>query len=151
MALHKTSHAKGVIPVPVAIACEIVVHRAKLTLSAALAAGDIIHATFLPAGHVPVDIILDADDSGTTGTVSVGLLNSGKTDIDTTASGGAAWLTNGDVKTAATALRADAAGLRAIARTTSDDSADRAVGIKVTEAFTATSGEIGLTLLCRSA
>ena len=59
MALHKTSHAKGVIPVPVAVACEVVAHRASFKVSAALALNDIIHMTNLPAGHVPVDIIVE--------------------------------------------------------------------------------------------
>lgn len=151
MALHKTSHAKGVIPVPVAVACEVVSHRAKFNVAAALALGDIIHMTFLPAGHVPVDVIVDSDDLGSTGDVSVGILNADKTDLDTTASGGAAWITAGDVNAAAGGLRADAAGLRALSRVVPDEGSDRAVGIKIAEATTATSGEIGLTILYRAA
>lgn len=144
MALHKTSHAKGVIPVPVAVACEVVAHRASFKVSAALALNDIIHMTNLPAGHVPVDIIVDADDLGSTGDVSVGFLNDAKTDLD-----GTAWITAGDA--AAGGLRADAAGLRAMSRVVPDQGADRAVGIKIVEATTATSGEIGLTILYRAA
>ena len=151
MALHKTSHAKGVNPIPVAVACEVVAHRAKFSVSAALALGDIIHMTFLPAGHVPVDVSLDSDDLGSTGDVSVGILNADKTDIDTVASGGAAWITAGDVNAAAGGLRADAAGLRALSRVAPDQDSDRAVGIKIAEATTATSGEIGLTILYRAA
>jgi hypothetical protein len=109
MALNKSAHAKGIVPTPVAVGCEVVACRAEFVLSADLAVNDIIEMMQLPAGHVPVDLILDTDDLGTTGAVGVGLLNSGKTDIDTTASGGAAWLTGGDVATAATGLRADAA------------------------------------------
>lgn len=146
MALHKTSHAKGVIPVPVAVACEVVAHRASFKVSAALALNDIIHMTNLPAGHVPVDIIVDADDLGSTGDVSVGFLNDAKTDLD-----GTAWITAGDVNAAAGGLRADAAGLRAMSRVVPDQGADRAVGIKIVEATTATSGEIGLTILYRAA
>ncbi len=151
MALKKTDHANGVIPTPVAVGCEVVVCRASYTLTADLAIGDIIQVMDLPAGHLPVDIILDTDDLGTTGAVSVGLLNSGKTDLDTTASGGAAWLTGGDVNTAATGLRADAAGLRAMSRVVADQAANRAIGIKIATDTTVNSGTIGLTLLYRSA
>jgi len=151
MALHKTSHAKGVIPVPVAVACEVVSHRAKFSVAAGLALGDIILMTFLPAGHVPVDVMVDSDDLGSTGDVSVGLLNADRTDIDTVASGGAAWITSGDVNAAAGGIRADAAGLRALSRVAPDQDSDRAVGIKIAEATTATSGEIGLTILYRAA
>lgn len=151
MAVYKTSHANGAIPVAVAVACEVVAHRAKFNVTTALALNDIIIMTFLPAGHVPVDVIVDADDLGSTGDVSVGILNADKTDIDTTASGGAAWITAGDVNAAAGGLRADAAGLRALSRVAPDQNSDRAVGIKIVEATTATSGEIGLTILYRSA
>lgn len=151
MALQKTDYAKGVIPTPVAAGCEVVVCRAEFKLSADLAANDLIQMMDLPAGHVPVDLILDTDDLGTTGAVSVGLANSGKTDIDTTLSGGAAWLTGGDVATAATGLRADAGGLRAMSRCAADQAANRAVVIKIATDTTATTGTIGLTLLYRSA
>ncbi len=151
MALKKTDYANGVIPTPVANGCEVVVCRASFTLTADLAIGDLIQMMDLPAGHVPVDIILDTDDLGTTGAVAVGIANAGKTDIDTTLSGGANWLTGGDVATAATGLRADAAGLRAMSRCAPDQSANHAVVIKLTTDTTATSGTIGLTLLYRSA
>lgn len=151
MALKKTDNANGVIPTPVAVGCELVVCRASFTLTADLAANDLIQMMDLPAGHVPVDIILDTDDLGTTGAVSVGLANAGKTDIDTTASGGAAWLTGGDVATAATGLRADAAGLRAMSRCAADQTANRAIVLKIATDTTATSGTIGMTLLYRSA
>lgn len=151
MPLQKSAHAKGVIPTPVANGCEVVVCRASFTLTADLASGDIIQLMDLPAGHVPVDLILDTDDLGTTGTVSVGLLNTGKTDLDTTASGGAAWLTAGDVNTAATGLRADAGGLRAMSRCAADGNANRPIGIKLATDTTATTGTIGVTLMYRSA
>lgn len=150
MSLKKSAHAKGIIPTPVAAGCEIVVCRAEFVLSADLALNDIIQMMDLPADHVPVDIIVDADDLGTTGTVTVGLLNAGKTDIDTAASGGAGWLTGGDVASAAAGLRADSVGLRAMARCASAD-VNRAIGIKIATDTTATAGTIGLTLLYRSA
>lgn len=149
MALKKTDYANGVIPTPVAAGCELVVCRASFTLTADLSAGDLIQLMDLPAGHVPVDIILDTDALAA-GTVSVALLNAGKTDIDTAASGGAAWLTGGAV-TAAGGLRADSAGLRAMSRCVPSQSANQPVGIKIVTDTTAVSGTIGLTLLYRSA
>lgn len=151
MTLHKTDHAKGVITTPVAAGCEIVVCRASFTLAADLAADDIIQMMPLPAGHVPVDLILDTDDLGTTGAVSVGLLKDDLSDLDTTVSGGAAWLTAGDVNTAATGLRADATGLRAMSRCAVSQTANRPIGIKIATDTTATAGTIGLTLLYRAA
>lgn len=149
MALKQSAHARGVIPVPVAAGCELVVCRASFTLTADLAVNDIIQMMDLPAGHVPVDIIVDNDALGA-GTVSVGILNAGKTDIDTTASGGAAWLTGGAV-TSANGLRGDAAGLRAMSRCPANQAANQPIGIKIATDTSATSGTIGLTLLYRSA
>jgi len=149
MSLKKTDYATGAIPTPVAVACEVVACRASYTLTADLSVGDIIQMMDLPAGHVPVDILLDADAMGA-GTVSVGLANAGKTDLDTTASGGAAWLTGGAV-TAAAGLRADAGGIKALSRVVADQAANRAVAIKIVTDTTATSGTIGLTLFYRAA
>jgi hypothetical protein len=149
MALKQSAYARGVIPTPVAAGCEVVVCRASFTLTADLSAGDIIEMQGLPAGHVPVDIIFD-NDALAAGTVSVGILNAGKTDLDLTASGGAAWLTGGAV-TSAGALRADAAGLRAMSRCPVNQSANQSVGVKIVTDTTAVSGTIGLTLLYRSA
>lgn len=149
MSLKKTDYATGVIPTPVAVACEVVACRASYTLTADLSVGDIIQMMDLPAGHVPVDILLDADAMGA-GTVSVGLANAGKTDLDTTASGGAAWLTGGAV-TAAAGLRADAGGIKALSRVVADQAANRAVAVKIVTDTTATSGTIGLTLFYRAA
>lgn len=148
MALNKSAHAKGIIPTPVAAGCEVVVCRAEFVLSADLAVNDIIQMMDLPAGHVPVDIILDNDALGA-GTVSVGILNAGKTDIDTVASGGAPWLAAGAV-TAANGLRGDAAGLRAMSRCPANQGANQPIGIKIVTDTSATSGTVGLTLLYRS-
>lgn len=149
MALKKSAHALGAIPTPVAVTCELVAVRASFTLTADLAVSDLIQMMDLPAGHVPVDIILDFDALGA-GTLSVGLSDAGVTDIDTTASGGAAWLTGGAV-TAAGALRADAAGLKAMSRCAVDANNNRKVVVKVVTDTSATSGTVGLTLLLRSA
>lgn len=149
MALKQSDHAKGVITTPVATGCEVVVCRASYTLTADLAVGDIIELMPLPAGHVPVDILVDGDALGA-GTISVGLLTAAKDDLDTTASGGAAWLTGGAV-TSAFGLRADAAGIRAMSRCAASQTANRPIGIKIATDTSATSGTVGLTLLFRSA
>lgn len=152
MALLKSDFAAGAKASPAVTGAEIFAVRASYTLVNDVAAGDIIQMMDLPANAVPVDIILDTDDldTGATGTVSVGLLNSGKTDLDTSASGGAAWLTAQSIQ-AATAVRADAGGLHAMARCAAANS-NRPVGIKVVGETAAAAGQvIGLTLLCRAA
>jgi len=150
MALNKTANAKGLIPTPVAVACEVIAVRAEFPLTADLSANDLIQMMDLPAGHLPCDLVLDFDALGGSGAVSVGLLNATKDDLDTAASGGAAWLTTGSVA-AAGALRADAAGLKAMSRCAVDNAANRAVAVKITTDTTATSGKIGLTLYVRPA
>lgn len=144
MALKQTLHATGVIPMAIPAGAELVAFRMAYTLTADLAANDIIEMGSLPANCTPVDLILDTDDLGTTGAVSVGLLNSGKTDIS-----GDAWSAALDVNTAATGLRATAAGLLAMSRVAASG-VDRPIGIKITTDTTATSGVIGLTLMYRA-
>ena len=61
MALKQSAHARGVIPTPVATACEVVACRASFTLTGDLAVGDIVEMMSLPAGHVPVDILFDGE------------------------------------------------------------------------------------------
>lgn len=151
MALVQSAHATGKIPTPVAVGCELVVCRAEFKLTADLALNDIIEMMPLPAGHVPVDLIVDFDAMGGTAAVAVGVLNAGKTDIDVTAaSGGGNWSTGLSVA-AAGALRADAAGLRAMSRVVADQANNRPLGIKITTDSTATTATIGLTLKYRSA
>lgn len=153
MALKQNNVALGQVKMPSPVDCALIAFRMSYTLTGDLAAGDIIEVGNLPAGALPVDIVLDCDDmdSGTTGTVSVGILNAGKTDLDTTASGGAAWLTAQSIQ-AATAVRADAGGLRAMSRVAVDNEDDRPVGIKIVgETAAAAAQVIGLTLLYRPA
>jgi hypothetical protein len=152
MALKQNNVALGTVPMPTPNDAALVAFRMAYTLTGDVAAGDILEMGYLPGDTLPVDIILDCDDmdSGATGTVSVALLNAGKTDIDTTASGGAAWLTAQSIQ-AATAVHADAAGLRAASRVTKS-AANRPLGIKIVGETAASAGQvIGLTLLYRAA
>lgn len=144
MALKQTLNATGVIPMAIPAGSELVAFRMAYTLTADLAANDIIEMGSLPANCKPVDLILDTDDLGTTGAVSVGLLNSDKSDIS-----GTAWSAALDVNTAATGLRATAAGLLEMSRVAASG-VDRPIGIKITTDTTATSGVIGLTLMYRA-
>lgn len=151
MSLLRNSVALGKIPMPNANDSALVAFRMSFTLTADVAAGDIIELGYLPADTVPVDLILDTDDldTGSTGTVSVGLLNSGKTDLDTTASGGSAWLTAQSVQ-AAGAERADSAGLLAMSRCAANGN-NRPLGVKIVgEAAAAAGAVIGVTLYYRN-
>jgi hypothetical protein len=153
MAILLSKHAAGTIASPVPAGAELVVCRASYTLTADVAANDLIQMMNLPANAVPVDLILDTDDldSGATGTVTVALANAGLTDIDTTASGGAGWLTAQSIQ-AATGVRADAAGLRAMSRCAASATANRPVVIKIVGETAAAAGAvIGLTLTYRAA
>lgn len=153
MPLFRNAVALGSMAMPTpADAGGLCVFRCEYKLTSDVAANDIIELGYLPADCVPVDLILDTDDldTGATGTVSVGLLNAGKTDLDTTASGGAAWLTAQSIQ-AATAARADAAGLRAASRC-AKSSVDRSFGIKIVGETAAAAGAvIAVTLMYRPA
>lgn len=153
MPLFRNAVALGAVQMPTPYdAGSLCAMRCAYRLVGDIAAADTIELGYLPADCVPVDIILDTDDldTGATGTVSVGLFNAAKTDIDTAASGGAAWLTAQSIQTA-TAVRADAAGLRAASRC-APSSVDRPFGIRVVGETAAAAGAvIGVTLLYRPA
>lgn len=146
MALKQSQHALGYQATPIPFGPSLCACRMSYTLTADLAASDIIHMGFLPANCVPVDLILDNDDldSSTTGTVSAGLLNDAKDNLT-----GSAWLTTASVQTAANGARADAAGLYAMSRLAATNS-HRAVGLKIVGETNATTGTIGLTLIYRA-
>ena len=144
MSLTQSLHALGTIPMPLPTGPGLCAVRTTYTLTADLAVNDIIEMGFIPENCVPVDLILDTDDLGSTGTMSVGLLSSDKTSLDAT------WLAASDVNTAATAYRADAAGLLAMARTAATNT-QRPYGVKVAVDTTASSGTVGLTMVYRLA
>lgn len=153
MALLQTNHAKGVRPMPTADGDEVIACRMEYNNAVAYALNDVVEMGLLPAGHLPVDMILDADDLDSNGApailLSVGILNAGKTAIDTAASsGGAAWITNSNVAQAGGIARPTAA---AITRVAVDNTNSRSVGVLVaTGPATGTAGKIGMTMLYRS-
>lgn len=126
--------------------------RFEYNLAAALVVNDILYMGDLPAGHLPVDLMVDSDDLDTGGSPAIvlqaGILNAGKTDIDATASGGAGWIGDADVGQAGGMVRMSG---RAMSRVAVNDLVDRPIGIKVSTAPAtgATSGKVGLTLTYR--
>src|SRR3546814_14466938 len=99
----------------------------------------------LPAGYVPVNVIVDSADLGTTATASVGLL-SAEYRKNTDASTCGAEFMSGKALGTAGIQRMDVAGGGRIAPTTTD----RSGGIKLTAIATLTEGAaVRLTLLAR--
>mgnify|MGYP000846870681 FL=1 len=93
----QSDYAKRLRPMPTPQGGEIVNVRMQVAVTAALALNDIIEFGELPVDCVPVDFVLDSSDIDTGGspsvTLSVGVANAGKTDLDTSAdSGSAVWL-----------------------------------------------------------
>lgn len=125
--------------------------RYEYNLAAALIINDIIVMGDLPAGHVPVDCIVDSDDLDTNGTplivLQAGILNAGQTDIDTTASGGASWIGSSTVAQAGGIARASD---KAITRAPVS-AVKQTYGIKVSAAPATgtTTGKVGMTLSYR--
>ncbi len=139
-------------PVPSADqAYDLVPIFADFTLTAALAAGDIIEMLPIPAGYVPVDFILDSSDLDTGGTpaitLDVGLLSKDYNFNDSTSTMGAEFIAGSTVAQNGGIARMSVAGATKIAPTTND----RAVGIKcaVAPATGATTGTIRLTAMVR--
>src|SRR3546814_1661093 len=76
MALKQSTQAAGKAPVPSADgATDLIPIIGDYVLTGDEAANDIIEMAPLPAGYVPVDVIVDSADLGTTATASVGLLS----------------------------------------------------------------------------
>lgn len=141
-------------PAPTPAGGEVVACRFSLSLVAGdLDLNDIGAVGILPAGCVPVALIYDSDDLDSNGTptiaASVGILNSGGTDLSTAAAdGGAVW--GSGITTSQAGGQAQVVS-KALSRVTASTS-DRKIGVKfTTAAATAAAGELGLTLLYRAA
>jgi len=154
MSLLQTNYAKGIYPMPTADDSDVIAVRMEYSLAAALALNDVIEMGPLPADHVPVDCVLDADDLDTNGaptiTLSVGILNAGKTAISTAAAdGGAAWIAASTVAQAGGLVRPT---VSAITRVAPDAANDRPMGVLVAAgpATGAATGKVGLTVMYRA-
>lgn len=148
MAAYKTEKLTRNQPAKTTAQVGVVAVRGEFDLSAALALDDTIDMVEVPAGHVPFDVILDADDldTGTPAiTLSVGLRKAdGTTDDPVT------FITASTVAQAAVGMvrMTNKAGLRCVPAAVS-----RAVYVTVAAApdTGTTSGKIGVTVLYRPA
>lgn len=126
---------------------EVVAVRGEVTLPATNVTGDTCQMVPLPPGCVPVDCILDADDidSGAASVLTVGVLNTAMTDLETdmdliyqTTIGQTGGIARGNIKT--------------LGRVDVDNDTLRYIGIKVaTQAGTRVEGVLGVTLLYHAA
>lgn len=94
--LYQTDYAKGTKILPAPKGSETVIARIEFVQSVALALNDIVELCQLPEDCVPTDAWMDSDRLDSNGaptiTISLGILNAAKSDIDNAASGGAAWI-----------------------------------------------------------
>lgn len=122
----------------------VVCNEGEYTAPVTLAADDIIKLAILPAGHKPVDVILESADLDAHGTptivLSVGVINSDGDDLVANTN----FITSSSVAKAGGVARADTvAGLQLAAT-----SADRVIGVKViTVAETEAAGKVRLKVL----
>lgn len=152
---NKNDYLTGRKPVPTTdCACDVASVRFTLDLATGdLALNDCGAVGILPAGHVPVDVHVDATDldSGAAAMVlQVGICNAGETDLSTAAAdGGANW---GSTTAANTAFhqRLNINGLALV--NVAKAETDRKVGVKVATApTTPVAGTVGVTLFYRAA
>lgn len=141
-------------PVPNSQGAEVIATRFELDMATAdLALNTIGQIGVLPAGHVPVDVLVDADDldSGAAAMVlQVGIWDgSGASLSVATADGGAHWGVTTAVNTAfMQRLTPNGAAMARVQKSESD----RKLGVKVgTAPTTAVAGKLGVTLLSRPA
>ena len=133
-----------------AFACEageVKAIRGVITLPATLGATDVVHMVKLPAEHVPVDLILEADDLDTNGTPTI-VMDVGITS-DSVGS------TEDDDAFIAASTLAQGGGMARMDQVTGPRIAavanERLVGITVdTAAATAAAGDVAVTLLYRA-
>lgn len=154
MSLLKTNYANGVYPMPTCDDAAPRNVRMEYSLAAALALNDVIYAGDLPADHVPVDFMLDADDLDTNGApaiiLAVGIINATDNGLSTDAAdGGAVWLAGSTIGQAGGLARPTTNVITRVTPT----SGSRRVGVHVSTgpATGATTGKVGLTLTYRAA
>lgn len=120
-----------------------------------LAVNDVIEMTGVPAGYVPVDVIVDHDDMGTTLTADVGILSGNYGSTDAARTCGAQFLAAADLAASAGIKRANVAGFTRIAPVKGNShigqtSGDRGVGLRIASAASVTAGaKLRLTVFYR--
>jgi hypothetical protein len=151
---NKNDYITGRKPAPTPAGGEILAVRFAIDLlTTDLVLNDIGEVGLLPAGCVPVDVLVDADDldSGAAAMVlQVGILNAGETDLSTAAAdGGAHW---GATTAANTAFTQRMAFNGKALVNVVPAQVDRKIGLKVATAPTAAvAGQVGVTVLYRAA
>lgn len=145
MAFYQSTLTNGKTPAPVAAGSEIVVQRALVPLTAAIAADDIVEACVLPAGHELVGYYLDSDDLDTNATPTItwncGIMSGDVGTVD------AARTVGTQLYSAATTSQAGGLNvtmLRGALRIPPDHTKDRSIGLKA--AADAATGVATLTL-----
>lgn len=137
----QSTNASGKVPSPIAMGQEVVQLRAEIALTS-FATTDVYEMVRIPANMKVIDWAVDVDDidTGTAVVFKVGVLNSGKTDLD---SGNAIWKTGLTTGQGGGVARMDTlTALRAGSATT-----ERTVGIICTTATsTFQAGTIGITV-----
>lgn len=97
----------------------------------AYALNDTIELGILPSNTIPVDCFIAYEAMAATGAVSLGVLNTGKTDLDTSASsGGAAWIGATTVSSAGLTRATTPACMK-----TTSSTGNRSLALKVTTAL----------------
>lgn len=147
MALLKSKQVTNKLPVMTGDrASETIVVFGDYTLTGSEATSDVVEMVPLPAGYVPVDVIVDTEDLGTTVTANVGLLSG---DFDAT----------GSRTCGATIMSAKALGTAGIYRAdvqgfawTAPASNTRGIGFALSSVSTPTAGaKVRMTLMARPA
>lgn len=147
-----SDHLNGRKPTITCDCAEVVAQRYPLAMvTADLALNNTGVIGLLPAGCVPVTVLVDSDDLDTNASPtlawSIGLANTGETDISTAAAdGGAVWGTGITVSQAGGQAQVLSKALSRVAAV----QFDRKIMLKATAAAaTAAAGELGVTLLYR--
>lgn len=133
-----------------AFACEageVKAIRGVITLPATLAAADVVHMVKLPAEHVPVDVILEADDLDTNGAPAIVLHVGITADTVGATADPDAFIAASTVGQGSGMARMDQLTGPRVASVTNE----RLVGITVaTGAATAAAGDVAVTLFYRA-
>lgn len=145
MAILKSTQVTNRQPIPNAVnATDLIPIVGDYVTTGNEASGDIIEMVPLPAGYVPVDVILDAEDCGTTATTDCGVM-SGAYLSSGARTCGAEFMSAKALGTAGV-YRMDAVGSSRVAPATSD----RSIGLKLsTVSSPATGAKLRMTVLCR--
>lgn len=144
-----TDYHTGTKPMPVAQGAEVLCVRDSAAWATTKSLSDILAMMPLPVDHIPIDIILDTDDTdtGSSETLTVGLLNAGKTDISTaTADGGGVWISGSAAPQTGVLARPTTKFITRV----KPSSSVRYVGVKLATIGSATAGTVGVTMLYRA-